>query len=109
MTIQNKFQSAYLLTPSLGLTEQHKRDYAHRLKEVRYAPTWIVGSGQGRLRVRPLDEDRRLASTASVRRMAESVPTTSRDLKRRTDRRYPTLPTCSVLFVDSRTTNEFAI
>ena len=35
MTIQHKFQSAYLLTPSLGLTEQYKKDYSHRLKEVR--------------------------------------------------------------------------
>ena len=35
MTIQNKFQSAYLLTPSLGLTEQYKKDYGHRLSEVR--------------------------------------------------------------------------
>ena len=30
MTIQSQFQSAYLLTPSLGLTEQYKADYGHR-------------------------------------------------------------------------------
>ena len=35
MTIQSQFKSAYLLTPSLGLTEQYKADYGHRLEEVR--------------------------------------------------------------------------
>lgn len=35
MTIQNQHQSAYLLTPSLGLAEQYKKDYGHRLSEVR--------------------------------------------------------------------------
>tara|TARA_R110002110_G_scaffold76736_1_gene201959 strand:+ start:15 stop:1775 length:1761 start_codon:yes stop_codon:yes gene_type:complete len=35
MTVQNQFKSAYLLTPSLGLAEQYKKDYGHRLSEVR--------------------------------------------------------------------------
>ena len=35
MTVQNQFQSAYLLSPSLGLTDQYKADYGHRLSEVR--------------------------------------------------------------------------
>tara|TARA_R110002012_G_scaffold87192_2_gene215858 strand:+ start:29372 stop:31138 length:1767 start_codon:yes stop_codon:yes gene_type:complete len=35
MTVQNRFQSAYLMTPSLGLTDQYKADYGHKLKEVR--------------------------------------------------------------------------
>ena len=35
MTVQNRFQSAYLLTPSLGLADQYKRDYGHALKEVK--------------------------------------------------------------------------
>ena len=35
MTLQTQFQSAYLLAPSLGLTEQYKADYGHVLAEVR--------------------------------------------------------------------------
>jgi hypothetical protein len=35
MTVQSRFQSAYLLSPTLGLTDQYKRDYGHTLKEVR--------------------------------------------------------------------------
>jgi Rad3-related DNA helicase len=35
MTVQNQFQSAYLLTPSLGLIDQYKADYGHKLSEVR--------------------------------------------------------------------------
>ena len=44
MTVQNRFQSAYLLSPTLGLTEQYKRDYSHVLKEVRGRsnfPCWV--------------------------------------------------------------------
>ena len=35
MTVQEQFQSAYLLTPTLGLTEQYKRDYPKKVVEVR--------------------------------------------------------------------------
>jgi Rad3-related DNA helicase len=44
MTLQHRFQSAYLLTPTLGLTEQYKRDYGHVVEEVRGRsnfPCWI--------------------------------------------------------------------
>tara|TARA_R100000008_G_scaffold69812_1_gene47231 strand:- start:7997 stop:9739 length:1743 start_codon:yes stop_codon:yes gene_type:complete len=44
MTIQNQFQSAYLLTPSLGLANQYMSDYGHVMKEVRGRanfPCWI--------------------------------------------------------------------
>jgi ATP-dependent DNA helicase DinG len=44
MTLQTQFQSAYLLTPSLGLAEQYKRDYGHALAEVRGRsnfPCWV--------------------------------------------------------------------
>jgi ATP-dependent DNA helicase DinG len=44
MTLQARFNSAYLLTPTLGLTEQYKRDYGHVLEEVRGRsnfPCWI--------------------------------------------------------------------
>jgi Rad3-related DNA helicase len=44
MTVQNRFQSAYLMTPSLGLTEQYRSDYPHKLKEVRGRanfPCWV--------------------------------------------------------------------
>ena len=44
MTIQKWFKSCYLLTPSLGLTEQYKRDYGHLLSEVRGRrnfPCWV--------------------------------------------------------------------
>ena len=44
MTIQNQFQSAYLLTPSLGLAGQYMNDYGHVMKEVRGRanfPCWI--------------------------------------------------------------------
>jgi len=44
MTVQNRFQSAYLMTPSLGLTEQYRNDYPHKLKEVRGRanfPCWV--------------------------------------------------------------------
>ncbi len=44
MTVQNRFQSAYLLTPTLGLTEQYRRDYGHIVKEVRGRsnfPCWV--------------------------------------------------------------------
>tara|TARA_B110000858_G_scaffold117915_2_gene134491 strand:+ start:174 stop:1928 length:1755 start_codon:yes stop_codon:yes gene_type:complete len=51
MTIQNQFQSAYLMTPSLGLTDQYKRDYGHKLKEVRGRnnfPCWVrSGTAKG--------------------------------------------------------------
>ena len=35
MTLQNRFKSGYLLTPSLGLTEQYMADYGDKLVEVR--------------------------------------------------------------------------
>ena len=35
MTVQNRFMSAYLLTPTLGLTDQYHRDYGHLLKEIK--------------------------------------------------------------------------
>jgi len=44
MTVQNRFQSAYLTTPSLGLTEQYRNDYPHKLSEVRGRrnfPCWV--------------------------------------------------------------------
>ena len=44
MSVQKWFKSCYLLAPSLGLTEQYKRDYNHALKEVRGRrnfPCWI--------------------------------------------------------------------
>lgn len=44
MTVQSRFQSAYLLSPSLGLSDQYKRDYGHVLKEVRGRsnfPCWV--------------------------------------------------------------------
>lgn len=44
MTIQNQFQSAYLMTPSLGLIDQYKADYGHKLAEVRGRdnfPCWV--------------------------------------------------------------------
>lgn len=44
MTVQARFQSAYLLSPSLGLTDQYKRDYGSVLKEVRGRgnfPCWV--------------------------------------------------------------------
>lgn len=51
MTMQNQFQSAYLMTPSLGLTDQYKRDYGHKLKEVRGRsnfPCWVrSGTAKG--------------------------------------------------------------
>ena len=51
MTIQTRFQSAYLLTPTLGLTEQYRRDYGHVLKEVRGRsnfPCWVkAGTAKG--------------------------------------------------------------
>ena len=50
MTIQTRFQSAYLLTPTLGLTEQYRRDCYHVLKEVRGRsnfPCWVTGTAKG--------------------------------------------------------------
>ena len=44
MTVQNRFRDAYLLTPTLGLTEQYRRDYASRLREVKGRsnfPCWL--------------------------------------------------------------------
>ena len=44
MTVQSRFQSAYLLTPTLGLTEQYRRDYGHVVKEVKGRsnfPCWV--------------------------------------------------------------------
>jgi ATP-dependent DNA helicase DinG len=44
MTVQNRFMSAYLLTPTLGLTDQYRRDYGHLLKEIkgrRNFPCWV--------------------------------------------------------------------
>lgn len=44
MTVQSRFQSAYLLAPSLGLAQQYKDDYGHVLKEVRGRsnfPCWV--------------------------------------------------------------------
>lgn len=44
MTLQSQFASAYLLTPTLGLTEQYKRDYSHVVEEVRGRrnfPCWV--------------------------------------------------------------------
>ena len=44
MTVQARFQSAYLLSPSLGLTDQYKRDYGSVLEEVRGRgnfPCWV--------------------------------------------------------------------
>jgi Rad3-related DNA helicase len=44
MTVQNRFQSAYLLSPTLGLTEQYRRDYGHVVKEVKGRsnfPCWV--------------------------------------------------------------------
>jgi len=44
MTLQKWFQSAYLLAPSLGLTEQYKRDYGSSLKEIKGRnnfPCWV--------------------------------------------------------------------
>lgn len=44
MTVQSQFQSAYLLTPSLGLASQYMADYGHVVKEVRGRsnfPCWI--------------------------------------------------------------------
>jgi ATP-dependent DNA helicase DinG len=44
MTIQSRFQSAYLLSPTLGLTDQYKRDYSSVLTEVRGRanfPCWV--------------------------------------------------------------------
>lgn len=44
MTIQDWFQSAYLLTPSLGLTQQYRRDYGSKLKEIKGRsnfPCWV--------------------------------------------------------------------
>jgi ATP-dependent DNA helicase DinG len=35
MTVQGMHENAYLLTPSLGLTDQYKHDYSSRLVEVR--------------------------------------------------------------------------
>lgn len=43
MAVQSRFDSAYLLTPTLGLTEQYRRDYGSKLKEVqgrRNFPCW---------------------------------------------------------------------
>ena len=51
MTLQKWFQSAYLLTPSLGLTQQYRRDYSSILKEVKGRsnfPCWVQsGSAKG--------------------------------------------------------------
>ncbi len=51
MTVQSRFQSAYLLTPTLGLTEQYRRDYGHVVSEVRGRsnfPCWVKsGTAQG--------------------------------------------------------------
>ena len=44
MTIQDWFPSAYLLTPSLGLTQQYRRDYGSKLKEIKGRanfPCWV--------------------------------------------------------------------
>ena len=44
MTVQSQFQSAYLLTPSLGLATQYLADYGHVVKEVRGRsnfPCWV--------------------------------------------------------------------
>ena len=44
MTVQKWFASSYLLTPSLGLTEQYNRDYSHLLKEIKGRsnfPCWV--------------------------------------------------------------------
>lgn len=44
MTIQKWFQSTYLLTPNLGLTQQYRRDYGNILKEVKGRsnfPCWV--------------------------------------------------------------------
>ena len=63
MTVQEQFQSAYLLSPTLGLTDQYKRDYPTKLVEVRGrnnfdcwaragtakdAPCWTKRGGAGR-------------------------------------------------------------
>lgn len=51
MTVQNRFQSAYLLTPTLGLTDQYRRDYGHVLSEIkgrRNFPCWVkAGTADG--------------------------------------------------------------
>ena len=44
MTVQKWFQSSYLLTPTLGLTQQYRRDYGSILKEVKGRanfPCWV--------------------------------------------------------------------
>ena len=44
MTMQKWFQSAYLLTPTLGLTQQYRRDYGSMMKEVKGRanfPCWV--------------------------------------------------------------------
>lgn len=51
MTVQGMHGSAYLLTPSLGLTDQYRQDYAAKLREVRGRsnfPCWVRdGSAEG--------------------------------------------------------------
>ena len=59
-TLQTQFQSAYLLTPSLGLAEQYKRDYGHTLAEVRGR------SNFPRLTVRPASPSSSLLATRPV-------------------------------------------
>ena len=44
MTVQRRFKSAYLLSPSLGLTDQYLADYGRHLAEVRGRsnfPCWV--------------------------------------------------------------------
>ena len=44
MTVQKWFKSAYLLTPTLGLTQQYRRDYGSILREVKGRanfPCWV--------------------------------------------------------------------
>jgi len=51
MTVQGMHGSAYLLTPSLGLTDQYRQDYAKQVREVRGRsnfPCWVKeGTAEG--------------------------------------------------------------